>query len=96
MDLIFEIEDRYGRKVYLSKERWKHILSEHPYMINKLEDIKDTIICPLTVKGSKYDEKVRFYYKQFKENKKYLFVPVKYLNGKGFIITSFFVRNLVK
>jgi len=38
---VFEIKDKTGRVIYLSYERWrKHILVEHPYLANKVEEIK--------------------------------------------------------
>lgn len=96
MDKLFEIEDKTGRKIYLTRERWKHLVIEHPLLSGKIEDIKETIIQPLIIKQSKYDKEVRFYYRHYKDKKIYLLVAVKYLNGKGFIITSFYVKNLRK
>lgn len=40
MDWIFEIKDKSGRDVHLSRERWKHIMTEHSKLANKIEDIK--------------------------------------------------------
>ena len=41
MEKVFEIKDKTGRVIYLSYERWrKHILVEHPYLANKVEEIK--------------------------------------------------------
>jgi len=35
MDYVFEIIDKSGRKIHLSKERWnKHIRLEHPNIAN--------------------------------------------------------------
>jgi len=45
--MIFEIIDKTGRKVRLTKERWKHITfptSPHSYMTNYLGEIKQTLI----------------------------------------------------
>ena len=36
-DKIFEIKDKTGRKIYLTKERWKHICEEHPDVSDNLE-----------------------------------------------------------
>ncbi|OIO41954.1 hypothetical protein CO155_01480 [Candidatus Pacearchaeota archaeon CG_4_9_14_3_um_filter_35_19] len=73
MTFVFEITDKTGRKIYLTKGRWTHITSPaslHPYMTN--------------------------YYKHIKEEKAYLLVGVKYLNGKGFVITSFLIRKIMR
>jgi len=96
MDYIFELTDKRGKKIHLSKERWNHICEEHPYLSDKIEEIKDTIINPLTVVESIYDEKVKFYYKYLKNLSKYLLVSVKYLNGTGYVITAFYTKKLEK
>ena len=94
MDAIFEIQDKTGRRIRLSKERWKHIQEEHPYLHNP-EELKQTLINPLKITPSKYNpENVRYYYHHIKETRKYLFVAVRYLNGEGFIITSFLRRTI--
>ena len=96
MTWIFEVEDKSGRKIHLSDERWKHLNQEHPEVAPYLEDIKETLKNPLKITTYEYDENVKYYYKYFKERElaKYLLVIVKYLNEHGFIITAYFVRNL--
>ena len=96
MTWIFEIIDKSGRKIHLSKEQWKHIMTEHSELANKVEEIKDTLTNPLTIKHSKYDENVRWYFKYYKKLSKYLMVSVKYLNGEGFMITAFHTSKLPK
>jgi len=36
-------QDRDGREIYLTEERWNHILERHPYLQDHLEDVLDTI-----------------------------------------------------
>jgi len=94
---LFEIKDKTGKIIYLTGERWKHISSEHPIVVNDIENIKEVLINPLVVKESIYDVNVNFYYRYYKEKKlrsKYLMVVVKYLNGEGFVITSYYVDKL--
>ncbi|MDO8467823.1 MAG: PBECR2 nuclease fold domain-containing protein [Nanoarchaeota archaeon] len=96
---VFEVVDKSGRKIRLTRERWKHITtptSPHAYMTNYLEEIKQTLENPDKVVISVYDDKKGNYYKYYKYNKKYLRVAVKYLNGTGFVITAYFVRNIEK
>jgi|SRR3989344_3717592 len=97
MSYVFKIKDKDGKEIYLSKERWKHIL-KHPKMDeNQLDNIKDTIENQINKKYSEEDSFVRYFYKYFKQNKveeKYLLVAVKYLNGEGFVITSFFTNKI--
>ena len=94
---IFKVEDKSGRKIHLSDERWKHLNQEHPEVAPYLEDIKETLKNPLKITTYEFDENVRYYYRYFKEREseaKYLLVIVKYLNNHGFIITTYFVRNI--
>ncbi|MBU2503851.1 MAG: hypothetical protein KJ879_02245 [Nanoarchaeota archaeon] len=86
-----------GRKIRLTKERWAHITSPanlHPYMVNYLEEVRMAIINPDAVVPNKFDDSKANYYKYLKVEKKYLLIAVKYLNGDGFVMTSFKVRNI--
>lgn len=96
MEYVFEITDKTGKSIHLSDERWKHIL-RHPFMFNQLENIQSTLQNLTTIRYFEGDEKVRYFYKEFKHRnplEKYLLISVKYLNGKGFIITSFFTNKI--
>jgi len=96
MEIIFEISDKSGRKIHLSKERWKHIMT-HPKMHEELENIKTAIQNPTTIRYYEEDENVRYFYKEFKNREpleRYLLVSVKYLNGGGFVITSFLTNKI--
>jgi hypothetical protein len=44
-DKCFTICDRYGNEIYLTQERWKHIIEihNHPEMIDYEEQLKETI-----------------------------------------------------
>ncbi len=99
MENIFEILDKTGRKIYLSKERWRHITSPsslHPYMASYLEEVKIALTEPTLIVGHYYDTTKANYFFYLKNKRQYLLVAVKYLNGKGYITTSFIVRNLKK
>ncbi len=93
MDVLFTLETG-SRKIRLTKERWRHITTEHPD-VTDIEEIKATIQKPLTVTPSVYDpENVAWNYRYNKDKKRYLMVAVKYLNGEGFIITSHYTRKI--
>jgi len=95
MNHVLETIDKTGRKIHLSKERLKHI-SKHPHMEDPLENIRLTLQNPTTIRYQE-DENIRYFYKEFKNNKleeRYLLVSVKYLNGGGFVITSFFTNKI--
>lgn len=95
MDLIFEVIDKTGRKIHLSKERWSHIRQEHT-QIDNIEEIENTLKKPVKIisheEGELYD--YYNYYKTKNSNSKYLKIVVKYLNGSGFVLTAYFVRNI--
>lgn len=93
---VFEVVDKGGRKIRLTKTRYKHI-KRHPHMHDSFETIKSVIQNPETIRFNEDDEGVRFFYKEFKEmdaSERYLFVSVKYLNGEGFVITSFYTNKI--
>src|SRR3989344_4889504 len=95
MTYVFQIKDKFGRKIHLSKERWHHILN-HKGMENKLEDIKKTLMNPTIIIPHRHDENRSNYYLHYKEKKRYLLVAVKYLNGEGYVTTSFITRKIIK
>ena len=99
MDYVFEVIDKTNRKIHITKERWTHITSPnflHPYMANYLDEMKSTLIKPDFIVYNKFDDKTANYYKYLKERKQYLLVGVKYLNGEGFVTTSFITRKIRK
>ncbi len=94
--MIFEIKDRTGRLLRLTKERWSHITTTHFEMANHLEEIKLTLEKPLKIIAHEKGD-LRSYYLYLKHRKhpeKYLRVIVKYLNKHGFVITAHFVRYI--
>lgn len=38
-----EVTDRYGHRIYLTDERWEHIISEHPEMIGYDGELLETL-----------------------------------------------------
>lgn len=92
---IFEIIDKTGRKVKLTKERWEHIRTEHPNIEN-YDEIMEDLQKPDNIINDKREE-VDYFFKYFKHKKwksKFLKVVVKYINGKGSVLSAFFVRNI--
>ncbi|MBS3124621.1 hypothetical protein J4437_08415 [Candidatus Woesearchaeota archaeon] len=93
---IFEVRDKTKRWIYLTDKRYSHIM-QHSEMQNKIEEIKETLINPLKIINYSLEDDIKYYYRYYKNRKstaKYLRVIVKYLNGKGFIITSYFVDRI--
>ena len=93
MPKILEIKDKTGRKIYLTDERWTHIL-KHPEMANQLGRIEETLMHPNKITTIVQDKDVRFYFRFYKDRKEFLFISVKYLNGDGYIITSFYTDKI--
>lgn len=97
MRIIFEATDKTGRKIRLTQTQWNHITapsSPHTYMANHLEEVKETLISADKIIKSLYDTRKANYYKYYKINKKFMRVIVRYLNGEGFVVTSYFVSNI--
>lgn len=77
MNRVFEVLDKTGRRIYLTKERWRHITSpqfQHSYMTNYLEEIKDAIVKPDFIVKNRYDDSKVNYCRYLKEKKQYLLV----------------------
>lgn len=91
---VFEIKDKSGRKIRLTKTQWSHIKHKHPD-VNELF-IEETLKNPVNILLEEDD--VAIYYQYFKNKKPlpYLKTMVKYLNGDGYVITAYFVKNLLK
>ena len=53
--------------------------------------LEETLLRPLLIQPDENDSAVHLYYRYYKEYlpNSYLLVVAKYLNGEGFIITSF-------
>jgi len=97
MEKEFEVLDKTGRKIYLTKERLKHIL-KHPHTSSNIETIKEVLKNPHIIRKHEINENSRYYYGHFKNRdplERYLLILVRYLNNKGFIITAFFTNRII-
>ena len=66
-------------------------------MQNQSKNIEKALKQPTAIRYYSFNKDVKFYYLHFKERKptkRYLLVSVKYLNGKGYIITSYFTDKI--
>lgn len=92
MALALEIDDKSGRPIRLTTERWSHIRQRHKDV--QLGDVEQTLLKPTTVVPECDD--ISLFYRYFKNRRKqprFLKVIVKYLNAHGFIITALFVKR---
>ena len=91
---IFEVKDKTGRIIYLTKERWSHINIEHPELSQYIFKLEEVLQKPLKIMDHEEDEKVKYYYQFIKEKAKFILLVVKYLNGEGYIITSYLIDKI--
>ena len=78
-------------KVHLTKERWEHIINEHPVVRPYLKEIEKAMILPDIIMESRYDKEILLYYK-FYENifkGKFIMVVVKHSEERNFILTAY-------
>ena len=95
MNYVFEIADKTGREIKLTKRQWKHVIKRHPYMEKYLEEIKETLKIPDKLIIKLYNK--GYYYKNYKYLKKpnkFILVVVKYLNRDGFVMSAYFVDKI--
>jgi len=92
MPKVLEFKDKKGRVILLPRERWSHIQKDHPEV--RIEEIELTIKTPTKIIPSDRDPEVRWLYRYNKSEKNYLMVAIKYLKGKGFIITAYYVDKI--
>lgn len=93
MKFIFQVTDKTGRKIHLSKERWSHIRTEHRE-IEDPEEIKQILVNPIKILESDRDPNVRWYFVYKKHKKRYLKISVKYLNEEGYVITAHYTTKI--
>ena len=95
MDHVLEVNDKTGRKIRLTKKQWSHIRRNHPNVENSDEILK-TIQEPDKIIIDER-ESVKNLYKYFKhkqQKSKFLKVIVKYLNGDGFVLSAYYLRDI--
>ncbi|MBI5208227.1 MAG: hypothetical protein HY934_10650 [Candidatus Firestonebacteria bacterium] len=83
-------------KIYLTKERWEHIIQEHPIIEKYLKEIEKTIAIPDIIIGSKYDKEILLYYKFYKSiyRGKFITVIVKHTEERSFILTAYITDKI--
>lgn len=94
--IVFEVIDRFGRKIRLTDERQKHLLKKRE-MRNQEERLKETLISLDQVRRSVKDKNVLIFYKYYSNTpvtKKHLAVVTKTLNKEGFILSSYFTDRI--
>ena len=95
MDYVFEINDKTGRKIRLTKKQWGHIRRNHPN-VESPDEILKTIQEPdkIIIDEREGVNNLYKYFKHKKQKSKFLKVIVKYLNGNGFVLSAYYLRNI--
>lgn len=93
MSNVFETSDPRGREVVCTEECWNdHILSSHPWMKEREEEVKAAVENPsIGIYGdADFPDRQIYYYLQ-KEKKRYLKVVVQFTteDEPGNVITAF-------
>ena len=76
-----------GFTVRTTRGYWQQIVSKHPDIANRLNEIQSTLRDPIEVRESNRDENILLFYGAKK--KYWMVVVVRCLNGEGFIITAY-------
>jgi hypothetical protein len=96
--IVSEVNDKFGRKITLTKEKQIHIISRTE-MKGQESRVKQTLTEPDEVRESLKDKTVFLYYRLYKKTpvtQKYMLVAVKVLNKEGHIITAFYTDRIKK
>lgn len=92
MNIIFEVKDKNGKLIRLTDKQHSHMMEGHPYMHKYLEEIKETLQKPDKITSYSFDKNVHYFYKGYKhldKPNKFILVIAKYLNGEGYVISSY-------
>ena len=95
-EILFEIEDIFGRKIRTTKDYWLKIkILKHRELRYGTKEIKKTLKNPDEARRSVTDPTVILFAKKVA---KYdiLIVAVKVLNGEGFLVTVYQTKEYIK
>ena len=95
---IFEVTDPRGHKIVCTEENWKlHILDQHPFMVNYIEEIKQAIEKPFLgfIYSDTTNEKRHIYYGKAVDIR-YVKVVVEFDTEDGTVITAYLTTNMKK
>jgi hypothetical protein len=93
---MIRVIDYRGKLVELTKERWQHIVAEHPEVKEFKDKLFDILSNPDLVKCSKKDKSVILYYRYYHKilGGKYLLAVAK-VNWRSFLLT-YYVTDKIK
>lgn len=94
--VAFEVVSKHKKKIRLTEVQWAHISLRHPELENQIDKMILTLKKPDFIYYSPQEENYH-YYKFFDKTpltNKYLLLIIKYMNGEGFVITTFFISKI--
>lgn len=96
MAFLFELIDRFGRRIKLTEKRWNHIAETHPELKDMLKDLKGAMEDPELIKRSVYNKNVVLFYRYYGHiyEGKYMCVVVR-LDEES-IITAYITDRIKK
>lgn len=92
-EIQFQVISKLDKRIITTKGYWNIIVNiKHPSVKGKENDVKDTLENPDYIRQNHTDKKIYLFYKRCE--KIYLCAVVRHLNGKGFIVTTYFTHKL--
>jgi len=85
--ILFDIQTPLGFSVRTTKRYWEKVVTKHPDLTERIEDVKKALQAPTAIRRSSQDNTTFLFY--LKEQKHWLVAVVKRLDGDGFLVTSY-------
>ncbi len=90
---MFRVFCKLGFYVALTSERYFHIITRHPEILEQENRLKEAILDPDFVRRSKHDPQVLLFYKA--GGKEYIVAVVKQDPENGFVLTAY-ITDFIK
>ncbi len=93
----YEVQDQYGNTIYLTDERWEHIIEEHPELDGHRAEVLSTVRSgkrsqdPLIPGKFFYDKKLRQLIEDFDEMEVVVIFRWQHDKPNNFIVTAYCV-----
>lgn len=89
------VKSKNNIPIRLTKERWFHIISRHPELMDQKERILETIAEPEIIQEGDFGEIIAIkFYKETPLTSKYLVVIYKEIKSSdGFVITAYYTNK---
>ncbi len=85
--LLFEIPTPLGFTVRTTADCWHRLVAKHPDLLDKLEEVKDTLRQPEQVRQSRRDPAVLLFYRRGVRH--WVVAVAKRADHAGFLVTAY-------